>query len=62
MGPHRADIARNQNPASVGGDTQNFRIGSAIRNDAGKVPEIEGWLSTSQASADVGIEIGIRLK
>jgi hypothetical protein len=60
--PHRSDITRNQNPTSLGGDTQNFRSGSAIRNYVGRVPEIEGGLCTSQASADVGTEIGISLK
>jgi hypothetical protein len=39
--PNSPDIARNKNPASLGGDTQNFRIGSAIGNDIGRGPEIE---------------------
>jgi len=60
--PHGSDIARNQNPASIGGDTQNLRIGSAIGNYAGGVPEIEGWLSSSQTPRHVGIEIRVRLK
>jgi hypothetical protein len=45
--PHRSDIARNQNPAGLGGDTQYVRIGSAIGNDAGTVAEIEGWRAAS---------------
>jgi hypothetical protein len=39
--PHSPDIARNQNPTSLGGDMQDSRIGSAIGNDIGKGPEIE---------------------
>jgi hypothetical protein len=60
--PHGSDIARNQDPASVGGDTENLRIGSAIGNYAGGVPEIEGGIFSSQTPRDVGIEIRIRLK
>ena len=47
MDPHGSDIARNKYAASLSGDTQNFRIGSAIGNDAGTVAEIEGWCATS---------------
>ena len=60
--PHSPDIARNQNPAGGGGDTENLRIGSAIGNYARGVPEIQGGLSSPQTSGNVGIEIRISLK
>jgi hypothetical protein len=56
-----SDITRNKNPTGRRGDTQDFRIGSAIGNYVG-VPEIEEGFSTSQAPPDVGIKIGICLK
>jgi len=45
--PHGSDIPRNKYAASLGSDTQNFRIGSAIGNDAGTVAEIEGRRAAS---------------
>ena len=45
--PHRPDIPGNKHAADLGGDTQDFRIGSAIGNDAGTLAEIERWCATS---------------
>jgi hypothetical protein len=59
MDPHSSDTTRNKNATRLRGDTQNFRIGSAIGNYVSGVPDIEEGFSTSQASPDVRIKVGI---
>ncbi len=44
---HCGNISRNKNAPGVSGDLKNFRIGSAIGNNASRTAEIEGRLVAS---------------
>ena len=62
MAWHRCNVERNQHATGFRCIPEDFQIRRLVRYGTGGLPKIDRWLAPLQASDDVWIHVGIRLK
>jgi len=62
MNAHRSQVARDENPITIGCDLQDFRIERTVWNYARSRLKVYWWLSSEQPFPDVGVDVSVGLK